>query len=161
MLEKRQISRFGVHRFAASDAQIRFFTGFPSYKLLEGFFRACQPTALRMIRWSQFQRQQRGESSSMRISEKHHENILLFDQLFLFLHKMRLGNKDEELAEKFNVGPSTVSRVTITWANYLYFVLGTLPVWPSHAKIDEMMPEVFKATYPKTRVILDCTEVKT
>ena len=161
MIAKLKISRFGIARFTASDVQIKFFTGFPSYALLEGFFRACQPTALKMIRWSQFLRQQRGETSSMRISEKHNENLPLFDQLFLFLHKLRLGNKDDELAEKFDVGPSTVSRITITWANYLYFVLGSIPVWPSRAKVDARMPAVFKATYPKTRVILDCTEIKT
>ena len=161
MLASLKISRFGIRRFAASDSQIKFFTGFPSYALLEGFYRACQPTAMSMIRWSQFLRQQRGETSSMRISEKHNENTPLFDQLFLFLHKMRLGNTDEELADKFDIGPSTVSRITITWANYLYFVLGSLSVWPSRAKVVETMPEVFKATFPKTRVILDCTEIKT
>ena len=68
MLSSLQITRFGVHRFAASDSQIKFFTGFPTYALLEGFYRACQPTAMRLIRWSQFQTHQRGETSSMRIS---------------------------------------------------------------------------------------------
>ena len=55
---------------------------------------------------------------------------------------------------------STVSRMLITWANYLYFVFGTLAVWPSRQQIRKTMPECF-AVYPKTRVIIDCTELNT
>ncbi|KAL1249457.1 hypothetical protein QQF64_020462 [Cirrhinus molitorella] len=64
-----------------------------------------------------------------------------------------------DLAVRFNVSKATVSRICITWANYFYFMLGTPPVWPSREDVDKLMPPCFKKTFPKRRVVLDCTEI--
>ena len=37
---------------------------------------------------------------------------------------------------------------------------GTINIWPSRAEVDRLMPEDFKAKYPNTRVIIDCTEIR-
>ena len=34
-----------------------------------------------------------------------------------------------------------------------------LPIWPSREQVNDSMPDAFKEKYPKTRVIIDCTEV--
>ena len=86
-------------------------------------------------------------------------NLLIIDQLLLFLQKVRLGTFDQQLADKFKVSVSTVSRTVITWTNCLYFLLGSSPLWPSRFAVDNNMPASFKQT--KTRVILDCTEIHT
>ncbi|XDV51439.1 hypothetical protein PO909_020313, partial [Leuciscus waleckii] len=78
---------------------------------------------------------------------------------FLFLGRIRQGLLSADLAVRFNLSKATVSRICITWANYLYFMLGTLPVWPSREAVDELMPPCFKQTFPKTHVVLDCTEI--
>ena len=39
-------------------------------------------------------------------------------------------------------------------------MLGQVPIWPTTAQIKNSMPECFKTRYPKTRVILDCTEIR-
>ena len=80
------------------------------------------------------------------------------DQLWLFLTRVRLGLFD--LAHRFSVSVSTVSDVFITWANYLYIMLGSLPVWPSRDKIKQHLPDTFKGRYENVRGILDCTELK-
>ena len=54
---------------------------------------------------------------------------------------------------------SSVSRKLNTWSNYLYFCLGSQMIWATREDIDRHMPEGFKRLYPKTRVILDCTEL--
>ena len=82
------------------------------------------------------------------------------DQLLMFLKKIRLGTLDQELAIQFNISQSTVSRNTITWANFLYCVLGAQPLWATREQIQKAMPSSFKARYPAVRVILDCTELK-
>ena len=41
----------------------------------------------------------------------------------------------------------------------MYFSFGTINIWPTRDEIDKTMPD-FKAKYPKTRVILDSTELK-
>ncbi|XP_046548236.1 uncharacterized protein LOC124258217 [Haliotis rubra] len=53
----------------------------------------------------------------------------------------------------------TVSRKILTWLNYLYFVLGSIPLWLSRQQIDYLTPEDFKPKYSSTRVVLDCTEI--
>lgn len=67
--------------------------------------------------------------------------------------------KEQVIADIFQVSITTVSRVTITWANYLFFILGTLPFWESREKVKSSMPGKFKKYCPGVRVILDCTEI--
>ena len=88
------------------------------------------------------------------------KKLLLIDQLFMFMHKVRLGTLDQDLADKFRVSQSTVSRNMVSWANYLYCLLGSQPLWPSRAQVQQHMPAVFRVAYPNVRVILDCTELK-
>ena len=47
-----------------------------------------------------------------------------FDQFFLFLVRIKQGFPIEILAVRLKVSPSTVGRVLLTWANFLYFMLG-------------------------------------
>ena len=42
----------------------------------------------------------------------------------------------------------------------MYMKLGHINIWPSRKLVDETMPLDFKAKYPSTRVIIDCTEVR-
>lgn len=65
-----------------------------------------------------------------------------------------------DLGVRFNISPSTVSRIILTWSNFLYTMLGQVPIWPTTAQIKDSMPECFKKIYPKTRVIVNCTEIK-
>jgi len=58
------------------------------------------------------------------------------------------------------VSVGTVSDIVITWANYLYTLLGCLPVWPSKEKVKQHLPESFKGRYESVRGILDCIELK-
>ena len=59
----------------------------------------------------------------------------LFDQSYLLLEKLRVGTLNHVLAGNFNVSQTTVSRIFITWANFLYFMLGSFGIWPSRPKI--------------------------
>ena len=43
---------------------------------------------------------------------------------------------------------------------FLFFQLGSIPIWPSRNKVDRHMPACFHDMYPSTQVILDCTEFK-
>lgn len=85
--------------------------------------------------------------------------MLIIDELFLFLVRLRLGLFEQDLADRFLIHISSVSRKITTWANYLYFLLGSQPIWPSRQQVNHYMPENFKALYPNTRVIIDCTEI--
>ena len=82
-----------------------------------------------------------------------------FDQLFLFIIMVKLGSPLKHTAWLFNLSKSTASRYIITWANFIYFKLGSVPIWPAKDVVIETTPECFKATYLNTRMIIDCTEL--
>ena len=149
---------------AKPDQAVRFYTGFPSFKILMATFEALKPTAEKMISWSQMQRvnqrKQSPEDANFLSDTMRNCKLDLFNQLFLFLQKLRVGSFDLELADKFQVSTTTVSRIIITWTNFLYFTLGSMPIWPSRGKIQENMPTVFKDLYPQCRGILDASEIK-
>ena len=44
-----------------------------------------------------------------------------------------------------------------TWLEFLYHRLRALPIWASHAYVQQTMPQPFEETYPNTHVIIDCT----
>ena len=47
----------------------------------------------------------------------------------------------------------------MTWINFLYHTLKQLPIWASREAVTKTMPACFMAYYPRTRVIIDCTEL--
>ena len=69
------------------------------------------------------------------------------DQLWLFLTRVRLGLFKRDLAHRFGVSVSTVSDVFVTWANYLYIMVRSLPVWPSKENVKEHLPDSLKGRY--------------
>lgn len=81
------------------------------------------------------------------------------DQLFLTLMKLRQAKEDFELSLFFQVSTSTVSRIVITWINFMYFQLKELNFWPSEDIVQDFMPVNFAEKFPSTRVILDATEI--
>ena len=152
LLERGRVQKFGLQRFSSEPKLLKFYTGFESYETLMNFFVCISQHAYSMQTWSQFQR-----LGGVKMS--HSSKLPPVDQLFMFLHKLRLGSLDQELAEKFSVSQSTVSRNTPTWANFLYVILGSQPIWPARDEVQKFMPASIRQLYPNTRVVIDCTEI--
>lgn len=81
------------------------------------------------------------------------------DEFFLFMMHLALGLKQKDLAHRFYVHQTTVSRIITTWANFLYFLLGSLRIWLPKETVQAHLPEEFN-NYRDTQVILDCTELR-
>ena len=152
-------SKFGAENISKNSELLSFYTGFVSKERFDSFYRWVEPYAKTMIKWSQIQRE-RGKENYKRRRSSGNFALPLYDQLFLFMIRLRLGLLETDLGVRFNISTSTVSRIILTWANFLYTMLGQVPIWPTTAQIKNSMPECFKTIYPKTRVILDCTEIK-
>ena len=82
------------------------------------------------------------------------------DELFLMLVRLRLNLKEHDLANRFEISISSVSRVFTTWINFCYLCLGLLPCWPDRSTIQSTMPAAFKELYPHTTAIIDATEIR-
>lgn len=155
--ERLEIERFGVSRFSHDNSKIQFYTGFISLSMFYAFFNFIQPAASSMTSYYY--------KSSAHVNQAtflgRQRTMLLIDELFMFLCRLKCGLMEQDLADRFNCHLSTVSRKIITWSNFLYFVLGSFNIWSSKQQILANMPTEFKDLYPSTRVIIDCTEIKT
>ena len=81
------------------------------------------------------------------------------DEFFLFMIHLALGLKQKDLAHRFQVHQTTVSRIITTWANFLYQVLGSVRIWLPKEQVRAYLPEEFES-FRDTQVILDCTELR-
>ena len=77
------------------------------------------------------------------------------DELFMTLLWLKNAFPLYHLSWLLKIPVSTVSRHLISWVNFLYFKLGSIPIWPSKEGMLETMPTSFKKTYPNTRCIID------
>ena len=59
----------------------------------------------------------------------------------------------------FKIPASTMSLHLTSWVTFLYFKLGSIPIWPSKQEILETMLTNFKKIYPNTKCIIDCTKL--
>lgn len=91
-----------------------------------------------------------------------HINLMpLRQQFLLVLMKLRQNFDLKELAFKFQVPERTVSTLFNSWIDFMYGRLGNVSIWPHRDSIRENMPDNYRAEFPTTFAILDCTEIKT
>ena len=146
------------------DKMIQFYTGFASYKLLKVCFDFLGPAVDNLNYWGQgndfmiYDNTVDGDKSFQ--PKGHHQILRPIDEFFLVMIRLRLGLLEKDLAYRFGISQSTVSRILITWINFLYLQFQCIPLWPSKEVILADMPQNFKRLYPSTRVILDATEVR-
>ncbi|XP_064462246.1 uncharacterized protein LOC135372681 [Ornithodoros turicata] len=81
------------------------------------------------------------------------------EQLIIVLITLRVGLLERDLAFRYDVNLGYVSELCSFWTEFLSNYLEQTPIWPSRETVNDFMPEVFKESYPTTRIILDCTEL--
>ena len=86
-------------------------------------------------------------------------NLSPGDQLLLVLMKLRLGLTNTDLAMRFYICPTQVSRILSNCLPVLADRLRFLIQWPDRATISKNLPKVFKKLYKRCRVIIDCSEI--
>ncbi|XP_054877789.1 uncharacterized protein LOC129352697 [Poeciliopsis prolifica] len=145
--------RFGIHRFASSDQDIRFFTRFASYDLLMRFWSIIEPSLPFLVSIRQRQKETGIDSTSST------QTLQPIDEFFLFLNYLALGSKQWDLADLYGIHQSTVRWIITAWTNFLFTVLGSVRIWIPEGQIHSSLPADFK-DYPDTTVILDCIELR-
>lgn len=155
-IQTLSITHLHVNRFCLSDEDFRFYTRFPSEKVFRIFWESIEPSASNLVYWSKAQRlgveAAAGPSPNRRLQ--------LIDEFFMYCCRVAAGLREKVLADIFSVSITTVSRVIITWANFLYLILGSLPTWMTKEQVRATMPAKFREYCPDVRVILDCTEIR-
>ena len=108
--------------------------------MLKSFIDVIKPSAEKMRTWSRVQRGRAKKPVEGIVDDEvfvnmKKQSLAIEDQFFMWLCKVKLGLFDQDLAVRFNISISTVSRTIITWSNFLYFTLGCLPLWSSRSQI--------------------------
>ena len=154
--EQLTLTKFLLDRFKHNETHFKFYTGFKTYEMCKIFYTFLQPEANAIIYWGSvknidftIEQSKYGRSRSLQPQEK----------LFLTLVQLCCGFQIEDLSVRFNISTSTISRIIITWIDFLYSRLEPLPIWSQRKTIDEFMPKALKELYPSTRCIVDCTEI--
>ncbi len=86
------------------------------------------------------------------------ETLSIENQFFLTLVRLRTNKTIFELSRLFDISEFSVSNIFITWINFMAVQWKELNMWPSRDLVRYFMPDGFKVTFPKTRVIIDGME---
>ena len=89
------------------------------------------------------------------------KSLSMQDHLLLVLMKLRLGLLNKDLAFRFNISETTVSRILHQWIPQLATCLKCLIVRPEKDVTRSNVPESFKPHYAKVVSTIDCFEVFT
>ncbi|CAN7942210.1 unnamed protein product, partial [Ixodes hexagonus] len=162
--EKERTSTFAIERFKDSDEDIMFYCGLPGYEHFVALLHFLDPgdNGCNVLRAEGDSATQSGRGRKRNLSSE--------NELFLVLVRLRLGLFEADLAHRFCIAQSTVSRICTSWINFMYLKLSSLPLWAPREIIDATMPAEFAQKYASTRasssffsstrVILDATEIK-
>ena len=147
---------FRMERFIGSDSDFKFYTGFPDYSTFKIFFDYLSPACNSLI----YHGSNTGVISTEEQKKCGRKRTTSPEQeLFMVLARMRCGLLLQDLAHRYGMSIMNVSRIWTTWLTFLFQKLRALPIWPTRKFVDDNMPTCFSQRFPKTRVILDCTEI--
>ena len=145
------LKQFRVESISDNDQKVKFYTGFSTFAALMVCFNFLGPCVNKLAYRS---------TAAEEKSNKGRKRILSpLNEFFLLLVRLRLGLFEKDLAYRFGISQSSVSRILITWINFVYLQLKQIPLWPPRALVLSNMPNTFKMKYPTTRVIIDATEI--
>lgn len=126
-------------------------------------FNTLKPKANHMSYWKG-EKQNREKEYQKNGKEKPgpKRKLRLIDEFLLVFMRLRLGLLQEDIARRFHISVSTCNSIWRTWIRFLSNeMVPLLLFWPSREAVQSNMPDCFKQRYPNTRVILDCTEIRT
>ena len=123
--------------FFDTDEKIRFYTGLPSWEILMVAFEHVAKYVTRRT-----------------------QSLNRFQEFAMVLIKLRLNVPFQDLAYRFVVSISTVSRIFSSWMVVMDARLAPLISWPDRERLWRTMPMSFQYAFGKqVTVIIDCFEV--
>ena len=123
--------------FFDSDEKVRFYTGLPSLEVLMVVFDHVASHVKRQT-----------------------QSLDRFQEFIIVLMKLRLNVPLQDLAYRFVVSISTISRIFFQWIVVMDKRLFPFVYWPDRHQLWKTMPQCFQYAFGrKTTVVIDCFEV--
>jgi len=146
-----------LDNFKEDEKIFRFYTGLPNYGTFRALFNAFGNSVNKLNYYNSGTNSEKSKDANH--NKRGPKRALCPEQeFFLVLVRLRLGLLEEDLATRVSLSVQHISRICITWFDFLHNFFRLLPIWPTRSCIEETMPRCFRETYPKTRVVIDCTE---
>ena len=120
-----------------NDSLVAFYTGLPNFAVLMTIFNLVAPAVTSTARCA----------------------LPKFSQMICVLLKLRLGVPDQDIAYRFKVSRSTISRSFQKWVDAMYVRLKPLIIWPTRENVQKTMPSAFRSYFGRCIAIIDCFEV--
>jgi len=144
---------FRLENIKSNDSQVCYYTGFSSFFALKSFYDFLGP-AVDHLSYSHD-----GPIVEEQVKRCRSRALPPLEEFFMTMLRLRAGLFEQDIANRFQVSQSTVSRIICTWINFLYLKLKDIPLWPPRELVQMNMPKQFQEKYPSTRVIIDATEI--
>ncbi|XP_061191028.1 uncharacterized protein LOC133199197 [Saccostrea echinata] len=148
-----------LEKVTKSDDSIRKFTGLPSLQIFNTIKDAVVNFDINIKYWT-------GSESE---TEKRYQNqgkkpgpirkLSRSDEFILTSVRLRLALPVFVMSQLFGVSCSRVSSIFTTWMFCLYHNFKDCIIWPSRDIVKKFMPKSFRQSYPRTRAIIDCSEI--
>ena len=136
-LKKRDLI-FSIEKIKENNAHLNFFTGLPNMATFVWIL-------------SLLTRTNDVKLCSSRLSKENH--------LLVILIKLQLGLLNNDIAFRFSVCESVISRILRNWLPALAICLQPLIKWPSKCVIRSNLPECFMKKFRNCVCIIDCYEI--
>ncbi|XP_015123607.1 uncharacterized protein LOC107045759 [Diachasma alloeum] len=146
--------RFGYDESRQNKIAFEFYTGL-TYGQFDALWSFLNPEASRLQIW-------RGKDTPLQPQKKHHKQKLnARDQLVLTLVRLRSGLLLKDLALRTGLSESSISKIIVTWIQFIYLKFKNLNVFPSrHMTSKKGLPACFQQ-FKNIRVIIDGMEINT
>ena len=124
-----------------SNDAVKFYTGLPNLQVLNAVFKHVAVAVVK---------------PGLPVRTK----LTPFQEFMLVMLKLRLNSQNKDLAFRFGVSETTVSRLLLKWLVAMDVRLRKLIIWPDRKSLQKTMPYCFRASFGrKVAVIIDCFEV--
>ena len=133
-----RLSSFSESDLQGNEAMVLFYTGLPTFQILKEVF----------------------DHVALAVPKTETSKLTNFEQFMLVMLKLRLNARYQDLAYRFTVSVSTVSRIFLNWIKAMYVMLAKSILWPDQETRQKTMPDCFQVAFgKKVAVILDCFEI--
>ena len=137
LFKQAVLQPFTEEYFADHDDRVTFYTGLSGFDVLKATFSFISPFVTRRSK-----------------------SLSLFQEFIMVVMKLRLNVPPQDLAYRFGISLSTVSRTFSTWLTVMDIRLSPIIRWPERDELWHTMPLCFQFSFgKKTTVIIDCFEI--
>ena len=139
-LSQKKPSHFRLENISCNNSLVSFYTGFQTYDLLLAFYEFLGPSVNKLTYWG---------SDSNKSDKRRKMKLDPINQLFLALIKQKLNLPHRDLAHRFGISVSVVSKYFITWICFLYCHLHEIDWMPTVEQVKGTLPYAFKENTQK------------